>query len=93
MHGIVTFRNEESVNAVMAQRVHRIDGKEVFIHRSVPSQRSVKDSYGIQQLVVSGLNNQSLPESDVESHFCRYGKICNISDMKNDGKTWIIDFD
>lgn len=90
MHGIVTFRSEKSVDAVMSKRFHRIDGKEVFIHRSVPTQRSAKDNYGIQQLIVSSQNNQSLVESDIKSYFSDYGDIIN---MKNDGNTWIIDFD
>jgi hypothetical protein len=93
MHGIVVFCNEESVDAVMSQRFHRINGKEVFIHRSVPMQRSVKDNYGIQQLIVSSLNNQSLVESDIKRYFSQYGEICNISNMNNDGITWAIDFD
>ena len=29
MHGIVLFRDEESVDAVMSERIHRIDDKEV----------------------------------------------------------------
>jgi hypothetical protein len=93
MHGIVMFHDKKSVDAVMSQRVHRIDGKEVFIHRSVPSERSVKSNYGIEQLIVSVLNNQSLAKSDVNDYFSDYGTICDISDIKNDGKTWIIDFD
>jgi hypothetical protein len=93
MHGIVMFQNEESVDAVMSQRLHRIDGKEVFIHRSVPTERSLEDNYGIQQLIVSGLKNQSLLESDIKSYFSPYGKICNISKMRNDDNIWIIDFD
>jgi RNA recognition motif-containing protein len=93
MHGIVVFRDEESVDTVMSQRLHRIDGKEVFIHRSVPTERSSKDNYGIQQLIVSGLNNKSLLESNIRSHFSPYGEICNISKMNNDDNIWIIDFD
>jgi heterogeneous nuclear ribonucleoprotein A1/A3 len=93
MHGIVTFQNEESVDAVMSQRLHRIDGKEVFIHRSVPTERSLKDNYGIQQLIVSGVNNKSLIESNIRSYFLPYGEICNISKMNNDDNIWIIDFD
>jgi hypothetical protein len=54
MHGIVTFRNEESVDAVMSIRSHRIDDKVVFIHRSVPTEQSSKDKIGIEQLIVSG---------------------------------------
>jgi hypothetical protein len=87
------FRSEEDVDAVMSQRTHRIDGNEVFIHRSVPTERSVKDSYGIEQLVVSSLNNQLLLESDIENYFSQYGKISNISTMKNDSNVWIVDFD
>jgi len=87
------FRSEEDVDAVMSQLTHRIDGKEVFIHRSVPTQRSVKDSYGIEQLVVSSLNNQSLLESDIKNYFSRYGEISNISNMRNDVNAWIVHFD
>jgi hypothetical protein len=93
MHGIVVFRNEESVDAVMSQRLHRIDGKEVFIHRSVPTERSSRNNSGIPQLIVSGLNNKSLVESDIKSYFLPYGEICNISKMRNDDNIWIIDFD
>jgi len=93
MHGIVTFHSEEDVDAVMLQRSHKIDGKEVFIHRSVPTQRSAKDSYGIQQLIVSSSNNQSLIKADIESHFSRYGDINDISHMINDSNTWVIHFD
>ncbi|CAF0765289.1 unnamed protein product [Adineta steineri] len=90
MHGIVVFFTKESVDAVMEKRVHRIDGKEVFIHRSVPSQTSGKDSLGIQQLIVSSLNNQSLVESELKQYFAPYG---TIDEMKMDGKKWIITFD
>ena len=93
MHGIVTFRSEEDVDAVMSQRSHIIDGKEVFIHRSVPTQRSAKDSYGIKQLIVSSSNNQSLIELDIKSYFSRYGDIQEISHMKNESNTWVIHFD
>jgi hypothetical protein len=87
------FRSEEDVDAVMSQRTHRIDGKQVFIHRSLPTQRSAKDSYGIDQLVVSSLNNQSLLESDIRKYFSQYGEISNIINMRNDGNAWIVDFD
>ncbi len=87
------FRSEEDVDAVMSQRTHRIDGNAVCIHRSVPMERSVKDSYGIEQLVVSSLNNQLLLESDIENYFSQYGKISNISNMRNDSNVWIVDFD
>ncbi|CAF1018586.1 unnamed protein product [Adineta steineri] len=90
MHGIVMFSTKESVDAVMAKRIHRIDGQEVFIHRSVPSQKSGKDSLGIQQLIVSSLNNQSLVELELKEYFASYGA---IDEMKMDGKKWIITFD
>jgi hypothetical protein len=93
MHGIVTFHSEKDVDAVMLQHSHKIDGKEVFIHRSVPIQRSAKDSYGIRQLIVSSSNNQSLIKPNIESYFSRYGDIYDIRHMKNDSSTWIIDFD
>ncbi|CAF4929790.1 unnamed protein product, partial [Rotaria sp. Silwood1] len=72
MHGIVMFRSEESVNAVMSQRYHQIDGKEVFIHRSVPNQGALKDNKAIQYLIVSSSNSQSLVESDINNHFSQY---------------------
>ncbi|CAF4214561.1 unnamed protein product [Rotaria sp. Silwood2] len=93
MHGIVMFQSEESVNDVMLRRYHQIDGKEVFIHRSVPNQGSLKDNKAIQQLIVSSPKNQSLVESDINSYFSKYGKICNISHMKNEDNTWVIRFD
>ncbi|CAF4570820.1 unnamed protein product, partial [Rotaria sp. Silwood2] len=93
MHGIVMFHSEESVNDVMSRRYHEIDGKEVFIHRSVPNQGSLKDNQAIQQLIVSSQKNQSLVESDFNSYFSKYGKICNISHMKNEDNTWVIHFD
>ncbi|UJR16960.1 hypothetical protein I4U23_003858 [Adineta vaga] len=94
LHGIVTFKNKESVDAVMAQRIHRIDDKEVFIHRSVPKQGSAKDSYGIKKLIVSTHNNQSLLcEADIENHFSSYGKICDIVTYNSVENTWTINFD
>jgi len=93
MHGIITFHNEESVDAVMSQRFHQIDGKEVFIHRSVPAERLPKDSYAMQQLIVFSLKDQLLIESDIRRYFSSYGEICNISNMNNDDNIWIIDFD
>lgn len=92
MHGIVTFVDKASVDAVMKQRNHRIDGKEVFIHRSVPNQGSLKNSYGIQQLIVSIPSDRSLPEKLISQHFEAYGKIVQI-DCRDDEKEWKIDFD
>ncbi|CAF1416937.1 unnamed protein product [Adineta ricciae] len=93
LHGIVTFANEASVDAVMEQRGHRIDGKEVFIHRSVPNQgASLKDSCGIQQLIVSISNNRTLTGTTIQEYFKAYGTIVH-SDCSNDGKDWTIDFD
>ena len=93
MHGIVVFRDEEDVDAVMSQRVHIIDGEEVFIHRAVPNQQSVKDHMGIEQLIVSVPRGQSLSKSDIKNYFSKYGEIRHISQMENDGSIWIIDFD
>ncbi|CAF1284838.1 unnamed protein product [Rotaria sordida] len=93
MHGIVMFHSQGSVNAVMSQRSHQIDGKEVFIHRSVPNQGSLKDNKAIQRLIVSSPTSQSLVESDINSYFSQYGKICNISHMNNEDNTWVIHFD
>lgn len=93
MHGIVTFKDRASVDAVMLQRLHRIDGKEVLIHRSIPSKQSAKENCGIQQLIVSGSTEQPLTESDIQGYFSRYGDICNITKMNNNDNTWIIDFD
>ncbi|CAF1018672.1 unnamed protein product [Adineta steineri] len=90
MHGIVMFSTKESVDAVMVKRIHRIDGKEVFIHRSVPSQKSGNYSLGIQQLIVASLNNQSLVELELKKYFAPYG---TIDKMTMDDKKWIIKFD
>ena len=93
MHGIVTFVDKASVDAVMEQRDHRIDGKEVFIHRSVPNQgSSLKDSFGIKQLIVSISNNRTLTGTKIEKYFKAYGTIVQ-SDCSNDRKDWKIDFD
>jgi RNA recognition motif-containing protein len=92
-HGMVVFRNEQSVDDVMSQREHQIDGKVVFIHRSLPMQQSSKDKIGIQQLIVSSLNNQSLTESKIRNYFNLYGKILHISTMRNDHSIWVINFD
>ncbi|CAF5027689.1 unnamed protein product, partial [Rotaria sp. Silwood1] len=92
-HGIVMFHSKESVDAVMSQRYHQIDGKEVFIHRSVPNQGPLKDNIEIQRLIVSSPNNQSLVESDIHSYFSQYGKISDITHTKNGDNTWVIHFD
>ncbi|CAF1511934.1 unnamed protein product, partial [Rotaria sp. Silwood1] len=92
-HGIVMFHSKESVDAVMSQRYHQIDGKEVFIHRSVPNQGPLKDNIEIQRLIVSSPNNQPLVESDIHSYFSQYGKISDISHIKNGDNTWVIHFD
>ncbi|CAF1406093.1 unnamed protein product, partial [Rotaria sordida] len=93
MHGIVVFYSEESVDAVMSQRYHQIDGKEVFIHRSVPNQGPLKGNKAIERLIVSSPNSQLLVESDINNYLSHYGTICNINHMKNEDNTWIIHFD
>lgn len=93
LHGIVTFSDKESVDNVMKDRVHVIDNKEVFIHRSVPTQRSARVNQGIQQLIVSTLNNKKLFEKDIRDHFRTYGKIEDINDLRRNGTVWNIDFD
>jgi hypothetical protein len=88
-HGIITFRHKDSVDAVMSQRFHQIDGKDVLIHRSIPTERSLNDNCRVRQLIVSGLENQS----EIIKYFSSYGDICNISNMNNDDNVWVIDFD
>jgi hypothetical protein len=90
MHAMVTFFNEDSVNAVMSQRSHDIDGKEVFIHRSVPNQGPLKDNKANQYLLVSSSSSRSLVESDIDTYFSQYGIINHI---KSEGNTWVIHFD
>ena len=90
MHAIVIFFNEESVNAVMSQRSHTIDGKEVLIHRSVPNQGPLKENKTNQDLLVSSSSSRSLVESDIDKYFSQYGIINRI---KSEDNTWVIHFD
>ncbi|CAF1659539.1 unnamed protein product, partial [Adineta ricciae] len=93
LHGIVTFFDKESVDAVMKDRVHVIDNKQVFIHRSVPMQASAKANQGIQQLIVSTLDNRTLFERDIRDHFRTYGRIEHINKLHQNGTVWSIHFD
>ena len=72
----------------MAERPHRIDGKEVEIYRSVLNQGSLK---GVKNLVVSQIKDK-LSQSDLTSYFDKYGSIHGIQ-MNDEDNFCRIEFD
>jgi RNA recognition motif-containing protein len=91
-YGFVVFRKESSVNTVMSERPHTIDGQQVEIYRSIPDQGPLKDTKGIKELIVSGFKNRSITKSDLQKYFCGFGKINNI-DMNDNDDSYCIEFD
>ena len=73
-YGIVEFFDERSMDALMDERPHRIDGKEVEIYRSVLNQGSLK---GVKKLIVSQIKDK-LSTSDLKRYFRKYGSIVSI---------------
>lgn len=89
-HGIVIFVKEATIDELMEQRPHVIDGRQVFIHRSVSNQGSLKKNLKIENLIVAAVNKEPLAQPDVNRHFGHYGNIQDIRLMNNE---WIIYFD
>jgi hypothetical protein len=89
-HGIVTFVSEETIDELMVRRPHTIDGRQVIIHRSVPNQGPLRNNFMIRNLIVAGMNKETLAQPDIERHFRRYGEIQDTRLMNNE---WIIYFD
>ena len=89
-HGIVTFVSKETIDELMAQRPHVIDGRQVIIHRSVPNQGPLRDNLMVRNLIAAGVNMEPLAQPDVKRHFSLYG---DIQDTRLINNEWIIYFD
>ena len=79
MHGWVIFSKRSSVDSLMSKRPHMIDGQKVSIHRSVPNQGPLKEKKDVTNLIVSGIENSSIGESDLKQYFSGYGVINRIT--------------
>ena len=88
----MTFRDEDTVRAVMKDRPHNIDGKDVFIHRKVPGRQPLRDSYRIEHLRILQVPNNCSAQ-DLQSHFRKYGTIQDIWPVNDQDNFWIIHYD
>ena len=92
-HAMLTFANEEDVNELMSNRDHRIDGKRVIFHRSVPNPGPLRETYGSPYLQVSTGGDRTMTQAVVEDYFSDYGGIRDIRPKGNERDVWIITFD
>ena len=92
-HAMIMFATQEDVNKVMSQRIHRIDGKQVIFHRSVPNQVSSRKKCDSPHLIVSSMDGQVLDELQIREYFLEYGKIDEIRPKNGGSASWVITFD
>ena len=86
------FDRESSVNMVMRQRPHTIDGQKVELYRSIPDQEPLKETKSITKLIVSNFPKRAISESDLRRYFARYGDIESVQ-MTADDNAYCIEFD
>jgi heterogeneous nuclear ribonucleoprotein A1/A3 len=89
---IAIFYKASNVQNLMSKRPHQIDGQEVSVYRLVPDQDMSKGKQGIKTLIVSGIKNTSLNQSDLRTYFDEFGEIESI-DMNYTDNSCRIDFE
>ncbi|CAF4297795.1 unnamed protein product [Rotaria socialis] len=91
-HAIVKFEDESSITLLMSKRPLIIDGKEVFIHRHVPDQKSSRDNRDVQVITVSSTTNQSMQKSQLQRYFRKYGEMDHIDCVNDNNSVYVIHF-
>lgn len=86
------FDRESSVNMVMRQRPHIIDGQKVELYRSILDQGPLKETKALTKLIVSNFSKGAISESDLRRYFARYGDIESVQ-RTDDDNAYCIEFD
>lgn len=75
------------VDDAMANRPHRIDGRQVEPKRAVPRELCGKDDSNVRKLFIGGLG-KSIEKEDLEQYFSQFGKLtdCAIVVTKDTGE-------
>ncbi|XP_027843049.1 heterogeneous nuclear ribonucleoprotein 87F-like [Aphis gossypii] len=76
--GFITYSKSSMVDDAMANRPHKIDGREVETKRAVPRDDIDKPdiAWTVKKMFVSGIKEQT--EEDLKEYFGQYGNILNI---------------
>ncbi|XP_025194518.1 heterogeneous nuclear ribonucleoprotein A1-like isoform X3 [Melanaphis sacchari] len=76
--GFITYSKSSMVDDAMANRPHKIDGREVETKRAVPRDDIDKPdiAWTVKKMFVSGIKEQA--EEDLKEYFGQYGNILNI---------------
>ncbi|XP_050433627.1 heterogeneous nuclear ribonucleoprotein 87F-like isoform X2 [Adelges cooleyi] len=76
--GFITYSKSSMVDDAMANRPHKIDGREVETKRAVPRDDIDKPdiAWTVKKMFVSGLKEQT--EEELREYFGQYGNILNI---------------
>lgn len=82
--GFVTYDKSTSVDAMMKERPHKIDGRELEVKRATPREESAKPGAETttKKLFVGGIKD-GLTEQNLREHFGKYGNIEDCVIMKD----------
>ena len=84
-HAFVEFSDYDSLEKLMRDRPHLIDGKEVFVHRHIRTNQNLKGCIGSTSLLVKlSSSDRSINQSMIENQFRGYGHI-NYIEVLNHG--------
>lgn len=77
--GFITYSQSSMVDQAMANRPHKIDGREVETKRAVPRDDIDKPDIAatVKKMFVSGIKEQS--ENDLHEYFGKFGNITNVT--------------
>ena len=81
--GFVTFKQPEMVDAVQANRPHRIDSVKVETKRAVPREEAGKGDTGgetVKKIFVGGLKD-GIDDKDLEDYFGAFGRVISIEQV------------
>ena len=85
--GFITYSKASMVDDAMANRPHKIDGRQVEPKRAIPRDICAKSEANVRKLFIGGIGKQVTKE-DLEEYFGKYGKMtdCAIVVTKDTGE-------
>jgi len=82
--GYVTYKNSMMVDEAMANRPHKIDGRQVQPKRAVPREETNPASHmAVKKIFIGGLKDKPITEDDIKEYFSQYGNITDCVLMKD----------